>query len=221
MEKTLNKDQETVFGFDEKYIIGFSDILHPEDFGNTVHGYSKLINYFEYVVNKGYFKFRGDAETDPSFKQIIPYVVLRSGEEFLSYERCGNESRLSNKVSIGIGGHVNSCDNLKPSGNMIDIIKRAAIREFDEELSIIDKTHFDSLHVSTFLKRPVGFIYAGNQTEVDSVHFGVIYQVKIDKGLAERIELTDEGKNLSWKTREDLLKEESLETWSRMCLESL
>ena len=59
------------------------------------------------------FQPRGPMETDPSFKQLIPYVLLQwtneQGEVMLfTYTRGGGsgEKRLHAKRSVGIGGHI-------------------------------------------------------------------------------------------------------------------
>ncbi len=51
---------------------------------------------------------RSLAEDDPSHKQLIPYVVLRSGDEVFCYTRGkkGGEQRLHDRWSLGVGGHI-------------------------------------------------------------------------------------------------------------------
>src|SRR4051794_24182824 len=60
----------------------------------------------------GEFRPRSEMETDPSFKQIIPYVVFRSGEDIFCYTRGSSqgEARLHRLRSIGVGGHVDEAD---------------------------------------------------------------------------------------------------------------
>lgn len=54
---------------------------------------------------------RNQVEVDPSFKQWIPYVLLRNHcGEMAAYPRQGNEARLHGLWSLGIGGHVNPVD---------------------------------------------------------------------------------------------------------------
>ena len=58
------------------------------------------------------FMPRSAVETDPSFKQLIPYVIMSHEGKYLSYirgKRAG-ETRLVAKRSIGIGGHINPID---------------------------------------------------------------------------------------------------------------
>ncbi len=61
------------------------------------------------------WRTRATVEEDPSFKQLIPYCVLRwhgdDGEaRYFAYTRGGGqqEARLRAKRSLGIGGHISS-----------------------------------------------------------------------------------------------------------------
>ena len=64
------------------------------------------------------YRPRSDVETDPSFKQLIPYVVLRCGGELFHYTRgtTGSEARLLAKRSIGLGGHISREDGPPAAG---------------------------------------------------------------------------------------------------------
>ena len=55
---------------------------------------------------------RGDAEEDPTHKQVIPYLVLRDGERWFLMRRtkAGGDARLHDRWSIGVGGHLNPGD---------------------------------------------------------------------------------------------------------------
>ena len=59
-----------------------------------------------------FFMQRSIAESDPDYKQIIPYVLLAHGGRVLHYVRGkkAGEQRLVAKGSIGIGGHMNHED---------------------------------------------------------------------------------------------------------------
>ena len=59
------------------------------------------------------FRLREKAETDPSYKQPIPYVIMSYGGKYLNYvlgKRAG-ETRLVGNRSIGIRGHINPVDD--------------------------------------------------------------------------------------------------------------
>src|SRR5262245_2358947 len=85
---------------------------------------------------------RGHLENDSDFRQIIPYVTIRSNEKYLAYERSthGAERRLHGAVSIGIGGHIDFAD-VSAEGNIIDLertVELAAARECEEEVGRLD-----------------------------------------------------------------------------------
>ncbi len=69
---------------------------------------------FVEILESGNFYERNALENDYNYKQIIPYVVFRNfQDEILVLKRTQNqgEKRLHNKISIGIGGHINKGDN--------------------------------------------------------------------------------------------------------------
>src|ERR1700760_5018409 len=70
--------------------------------------------YLDAILLRGnnFFLPRGRAETDPTHKQIIPYVLIAHGNKVLHYVRGkkAGEQRLVAKGSIGIGGHMNDTD---------------------------------------------------------------------------------------------------------------
>src|SRR5271157_3221529 len=83
------------------------------------------------------FMPRAQAETNPDFKQIIPYVVVTDGKSVLHYVRGkkAGEQRLVTKGSIGIGGHINDEDHsLFAVG--AQAFQDAVRREVCEELAI-------------------------------------------------------------------------------------
>src|SRR5581483_2582067 len=59
------------------------------------------------------YRLRSEVETDPGFKQLIPYVVLRWRDQVFHYTRGrkGTETRLRALRSIGVGGHISATDS--------------------------------------------------------------------------------------------------------------
>ena len=93
--------------------------------------------YIGSILDGGQTRFmpRSQAEENPEFKQIIPYVLIRQGDRWLHYVRgkASGEKRLVAKGSIGVGGHINPEDqSLFDSGR--DFYDRAVQRELHEEL---------------------------------------------------------------------------------------
>jgi len=156
------------------------------------------------------FMPRAQAETNPSFKQVIPYVLITDGKSILHYVRGkkAGEQRLVAKGSLGIGGHINDEDHtLFVFG--LQAFQDAVKREVCEELTIQGE----------FNARPVGLIN-DDSTEVGSVHFGVVHvlfckpdQVRKNEQVITQVEFVpiDELK----------AKREQMETWSQICLDHL
>src|SRR5579864_4558629 len=59
-----------------------------------------------------FFMPRADVEDDPSYQQIIPYVIFRHRDRYLLTHRlrASAERRLRKQYSLGIGGHINPED---------------------------------------------------------------------------------------------------------------
>ena len=64
------------------------------------------------VAREGRFQPRAEMEADRSWKQVIPYLVLRDGERYFLMRRtqAGGDARLHDRWSIGVGGHLNPGD---------------------------------------------------------------------------------------------------------------
>jgi predicted NUDIX family phosphoesterase len=156
------------------------------------------------------FQPRAKAETDPNFKQIIPYVVVTDGKSILHYVRGkkAGEQRLVAKGSIGIGGHINDEDHsLFAVG--LQAFKEAVKREVCEELAIQDE--FDA--------KPVGLIN-DDSTEVGRVHFGIVHvlfrtpeKVRKNEQVITQVEFIPVEKLKA--------RREQMESWSQLCLDNL
>lgn len=73
-------------------------------------------------------KLRCEAECDPSFKQLIPYVLVehKPTHRFFMTTRIGGEERLKGQASIGLGGHLDCGE---------DVVD-ALFRELEEEVGL-------------------------------------------------------------------------------------
>ena len=157
------------------------------------------------------FMVRSKAETDPSFKQIIPYVLISHGGKFLSYVRGkrAGETRLVGNRSIGIGGHINPVDELPLFGDLREAYRTAVEREVAEEISV-EAGHTDR----------VVALLNDDSNDVGKVHLGIVHHWNLDAPNVTRREqmITQTG----FMTPAELLTvADTLETWSRLCLESL
>jgi predicted NUDIX family phosphoesterase len=116
------------------------------------------------------YRPRGEMEQDPSFKQLIPYVLFRytdseGVEHLFQYTRGGGqgEKRLHAKRSVGVGGHI-SADDVGDGADHHAIYREGMQRELAEEV-IID---------SPYQQQCVGLIN-DDETPVGQVHLGVVH----------------------------------------------
>jgi predicted NUDIX family phosphoesterase len=168
--------------------------------------------YVNAILNGGQTRFmpRSQAEENPEFKQIIPYVLIRQGDRWLHYVRgkASGEKRLVAKGSIGVGGHINPEDqSLFDSGR--DFYNRAVQRELHEEL----RTD------GVFRTRIVALLN-DDSTPVGKVHLGVVHvcdltHENVSRGEASLTELRFLAMHELHNRREQL------ETWSQFCLDHL
>lgn len=119
---------------------------------------------------------RPHLENDYRFKQLVVYVVIKSKDSYLTYKRTtkGLEKRLSEKYSIGIGGHVNVADKkqLTLIKDKKDLVRLAVLREVNEEINI----------KSRILKEPKLICFINDDSDdVGRIHFGVVWLLEISE----------------------------------------
>src|SRR5438067_10688408 len=90
----------------EEVMVVATELLRPYLTANFIREAWALLDL---VAGRHTFIDRPLAERSPEWRQIIPYVVIRNGDEVFGVTRTARqtEERLHHKVSIGIGGHVN------------------------------------------------------------------------------------------------------------------
>lgn len=150
---------------------------------------------------------RAHAENDPSYKQVIPYILIQSSAEdkTAAYRRQGSEKRLHDLWSVGIGGHINPIDIDSDTDSFREILLAGMDRELDEEL----------------ISRPAAatprFIGTINEerTEVGSVHLGAVFQLMATD--LSRFVPGEELTDFQW-IPSDRLGSLNLELWSDMAL---
>ncbi|HEY4753455.1 MAG TPA: NUDIX domain-containing protein, partial [Candidatus Limnocylindrales bacterium] len=154
------------------------------------------------VAREGRFIRRGDAEDDPSLKQVIPYLVLRDGERWflMRRTRAGGDARLHDLGSIGVGGHLNPGD-----GDVAGGLRR----EWREEVEADFLPDFTAVGLLNDDTTPVG-----------SVHVGFVYTADA-AGRPVAIRETDKLTGAFATTDEVAAVQAGLETWSRLAFEAL
>ena len=160
------------------------------------------------------FELRKHVETDPRFKQIIPYMVIEyrnpdlRTQSILRYCRTkhSGEARLRGKITIGIGGHINPVDGIDDPTLAFEMGWR---RELREEVRIDARYEI----------APIG-VLNDDSDDVGKVHFGVVLRVGVSKPCVypnnhESIEMFfDDAKNYPFPATPNY------EGWSRLVLDS-
>ncbi len=187
---------------EEILVVSREHLMHEQ-----VHGFARgPADYVIRIDRHASFRPREQVEDDPSFKQIIPYLIVRHTDRLFLSQRtpAGNEARLRGLFSIGVGGHINRSDVVGAT----DLVGAGLRRELDEELLI---------H-GTWRARLVG-VLNDDSNPVGRVHFGLVHVIDVespDVAVRESDVLT--GRMAS---REDVWAvRDRMETWSRLILES-
>lgn len=161
--------------------------------GRLFEGFWKGITPFERALDPAFhtFRMRGDLEQDPTWKQLIPYTIIRylrldgGTPWYLSYQRSSDqaEKRLAGLSSIGIGGHVTESDmephpddtvsepveyllNYGDHGN--SWLWRGMVRELFEEIWV---PHPERAEIVGLLNEEA--------TDVGKVHLGIVVVVDV------------------------------------------
>ena len=156
---------------------------------------------------------RPQAEADPGYKQIIPYVIMSCDGKYLSYVRGrrAGEARLTGLRSIGIGGHINpiDADNSSLFAYLYENYLTAVQREVAEEVSV-EAGHSDKIVA----------LLNDDSTEVGSVHLGIVHHWVLDSPSVSRREQVIT--QMAFMSPAELREvKDSMETWSQLCLELL
>ena len=158
------------------------------------------------------FMPRSQAEEDAAYKQLIPYVIMTYGGKYLSYirgKRAG-ESRLVGNGSIGIGGHINPVDEVPLfDTDFREAYLTAVEREVAEEV-LVEANHTDRIVA----------LLNDDSNEVGRVHLGIVHYWTLDSSRVSRREqmITQ----MAFRSPDELQEmRDTLETWSRLCLDGL
>lgn len=157
------------------------------------------------VATHGRYLDRSTAEEDPTYKQLIPYVVVRDAERVFLMHRTdtGGDARLHGKASIGVGGH------LDPVDAGADALMAGLRREWSEELEADWEPEFE----------PIGFLN-DETNQVGAVHLGVVFLVE---AAGRPVDVREHDKLVGGFAGVDELAAswDRLETWSRLTADAL
>ena len=167
--------------------------------------------YLKFVTMPSHqtYRNRREAEQDVRYKQLIPYVLMVSGDRVLRYQRGkgGEETRLHGLWSIGIGGHISDEDRNLFSEHELGYYDGMR-REVKEEVDLEP------------LSEAAVAVINDDSTEVGSVHFGVVHIVQVaNESVAGRRRgiVAPEFVSISTAVNDSA----NYESWSRLCLENI
>ena len=182
------------------YVVARDRLIEPPGWrGVRTAGISELLAT---IRHEGQFEPRPRMESEPAFKQIIPYLVLRNGPDYflMRRTRAGVDARLHERYSIGIGGHLNPVD-----AELEDGLRR----EWREEI----EADFEPA------AELIGLLN-DDEGEVGAVHLGVVYVADAeDRPVAVREVAKLSGRFAS--PAEVRAVADRLETWSALVFDWL
>lgn len=150
----------------------------------------------ELIAAVGEYRPRAEAEVDPEWQQVIPYLLMRDRQQLFLMQRtkAGGDARLHDLYSLGIGGHLNPED-----GGVLEGLRR----EFHEEM------------VADWDPEPrlIGLL-KDDDVLVGQVHVGVVFEADA-AGRALAVRETDKLSGRFVEPHEAGSVYESMETWSQ------
>jgi predicted NUDIX family phosphoesterase len=192
----------------EEYVLVFQTQL-LEQIG-AFQGLSfELDKYLDIILSPKNHTFlkRKDAESNPAYKQLIPYALLQFQDTFFVYRR-GKllaEKRLHGNFSLGVGGHISVTDPGLFGTTYEDGLKR----EMNEEVNI----------ESRYTQRIVALLN-DDSNDVGKVHFGIVHVLALEKPLVKSREKSiNETRFLNTKELRD--KIDTFENWSKICIQHI
>ena len=199
---------------EEEVLVVKREIL--EENGPLFHGLCfDIQDYVSRIFAPGNLSFmlRSEAEKDPSYKQLIPYVLMTCNGKFLSYVRGkrGGEKRLVGNRSMGIGGHINPIDHVNDGSGVDykDVYRRAVEREVEEEV-VVSTGHTDRIVA----------LLNDDTNEVGQVHLGVVHLWHLDEEAVDKREQMITQIGFSAPDELEAIKD-TMETWSSLCLDGI
>jgi predicted NUDIX family phosphoesterase len=168
-DQKLIRELKKQYKDEQVYVVPYDAVTSIQDGFTPMKDNGSIWSKFD---GMGRYIYRYDAEYDPSFQQIIPYVIVQHDktDQYLVSERIGGEPRLQGQFSLGFGGHIN------PEDGTHQVLLKAMARELSEEL------HHEFSSKADFLG------YIRDFKSKTSEHLGCIFRVTANKCKVREIE---------------------------------
>jgi len=198
----------------ERVLVVPTELLHR--LGHFQGFTSEVDRYVSVLLDPAHTSYRPrhEVENDPSYKQLIPYVLFCHddgvGRESLFQYTRGmkqDESRLRGRRSVGIGGHIAVRDC--PSNGIGNAYAEGMARELAEEVAI----------ETPYREQCIGLIN-DDETSVGRVHLGIVHIFDVERPVvaAREAEIVD---GMFRRVEEILPHLDDFEMWSQICLRAL
>lgn len=204
MIQSANQSQPTMPTHDEHILVVKRSTLFAQEPAWQGIKAVDFSAYLTLIQKHQEFLPRSLMESDPTYKQIIPYLIFCHHDRYFLMQRSATatEQRLRNKATLGIGGHIRQEDMTNAS------IMQWAYREFHEEVSYDGQLDIEPLGIINDDTNPVG-----------QVHIGFVLLLK---GSHNNITIKEElvsGKLLSLEECTNYIP--TMESWSILALQFL
>jgi predicted NUDIX family phosphoesterase len=158
------------------------------------------------IRERSLFMPRAEVEENPSYQQVIPYVVFRHADRYLLTRRlrASSERRLRNLYSLGVGGHINPDD-----GAGGDPVLGGMRREWEEEV----------VYEGALETRLLGLVHE-EWAPVGRVHLGLVFLAEGDSAEIAIREVNKLSGELL-KLDEMRIHYLEMESWSQLIYERL
>jgi len=204
-EKNIHNNKQVIDQkIDEHILVVKRSYLFAES--QAWHGLKEVnFDHYLHIINhKKEFHPRSVMETNPLYKQIIPYLIFTHDNNYFLMQRRSDssETRLRNKLTLGIGGHIRQEDMQE------DSLFGWATREFHEEVE----------YAGNLTVKPLGIIN-DDSDDVGKVHIGFALLLTGDSSdIAIKSELKS---GVLMPLSECIAQQGGMESWSQFVVDFL
>lgn len=176
----------------------------------------KTLKGMNKMLEKAHFIPRWASDDNPLEVEIIPYPIIRTlnSNKVFCVKRIGgsNEKRLVNKLSLGIGGHINPDPReLKGQELLLASLQRELMEELEFDNKIMPNTH---LQINGFIRL--------TETSVDKDHLGIMFTIIVPDEFEDKFKVreTDTLEGEFMPIAEVKKDYDKLENWSKIVIDN-